>query len=301
MSDEERFKCDACDSSFRKAKHLRYHRETVHATERQYVCEHCGNSYKRSSHLKRHVQNSHSSVDLLCTWEDCGRVFKGPEQLRKHIRRHESRDAHACGLCGKSFSKKRQLESHKDKIHGPFGCTRCERVFSNRTEFRLHMQTAHQPPPQQEEIHCPYCPECTFSNETEYRNHLKTHANFPCTLCGTAFTRERDLRSHCIEKHDPEYDNPNNPTCPYCGVIFSTVSNLNAHIRVLHQGNRPFACSECGKSFGHKHVLQRHIDCVHRAFTPEKAKRKREIALGSSEPDLSKLRVFTVTVGPDEL
>lgn len=298
---ESNFKCEECGSSFRKSKHLRYHVETVHATDRKYVCDVCGKSYKRSSHLKRHAQNSHSTVDIACSWEGCGRVFKGPEQLRKHMRRHETKDTHQCEVCGKRFSKKRQLESHCLKIHGPFPCVQCDRVFSSRREFKLHISSVHFT--EGVLTKCSYCDEYFSSNSFEYRSHLRTHNSFQCSLCGAKFSRERDLRAHVLEKHDPEHRN-SVFACQFCGTVFSTVSNLNSHIRASHGvETRTFNCMYCSKAFAHKHVLQRHIDSVHfRAFTPEKQPFKRPKTESSDNHKLPVIRrVFTVSVGPDDL
>jgi general transcription factor IIIA len=38
---------------------------------------------------------------------------------------------------------------------------------------------------------------------------------------------------------------------------------LTTHINVTHLGKRDFKCTECGKAFGYKHLLQRHAAKLH--------------------------------------
>ena len=298
------FPCDKCGSVFRKPKHLRYHQETVHSTERRYVCEECGCSYKRTSHLRRHVQNAHSSMQLACPYPDCGKMFNGREQLTKHMRRHATRGSHACELCGKAFGKKRQLEAHVAKIHGPFECGKCQQVFHSRMEFRLLASSAHSASADEEDVHCDYC-ELVFPSRNLLREHVRTHKSFPCDLCGSVFSRERGLRSHIQQKHVGDTDALRR-TCPHCAVEFSSVSNMNTHIRVAHEGSKAFVCQFCSKCFGYKNVLERHMEAFHSGhgsdttdeddLTPKRHKRT------TVEPEyqLPKLRSMVVSVGPSQ-
>ena len=261
--EESGFECSECETTFRKVKHLKYHKETVHSSERTYKCEECGNTYKRGSHLRRHVQNSHSPLQLKCTWEDCDKMFRGQEQLRKHLKRHEVKGCFPCTLCGKSFGKKRQLEAHVEKTHGPFTCVICGDKYTSRCEYRLHMSTQH-PEDIPQELPCPYCEDKAniFPSEKALRDHIRSaHVKFPCDLCKSTFSRERDLRHHHNLKHT-EIEIVGFG-CEICGLKFSSSSNLRVHQKTAHLKIRDFQCVLCHQSFAYKHVLTRHMQTIH--------------------------------------
>ena len=53
--------------------------------------------------------------------------------------------------------------------------------------------------------------------------------------------------------------------CSLCEATFSTQRSLNRHVKVVHEKNLPFKCSEndCDKSFGEQHRLKNHVKEVH--------------------------------------
>ena len=55
---------------------------------------------------------------------------------------------------------------------------------------------------------------------------------------------------------------------PSCGAddlvaVWARRNNLDIHIRSVHRGERPFACSDCPRVFGRKHDLRRHFQSEH--------------------------------------
>lgn len=46
--------------------------------------------------------------------------------------------------------------------------------------------------------------------------------------------------------------------CNYCDKKFSKLVNVQAHIKAVHIGERPYICEECGKAFGTKGALKEH-------------------------------------------
>jgi uncharacterized C2H2 Zn-finger protein len=52
--------------------------------------------------------------------------------------------------------------------------------------------------------------------------------------------------------------------CPdeQCTSTFGQKSDLNKHVKTVHQKIKPYGCPECGLTFGHRGNLLRHIGVV---------------------------------------
>lgn len=117
------------------------------------------------------------------------------------------------------------------------------------------------------------CADCrlVFSSPRSYEEHkasCPSEKPYECEECGTAFKKNSNLVKHMKLVHRGE----KNFAChePGCGRLFGQKSNLNSHIKAVHLGEKPFECNEsgCGKRFSQKSGLKAHIKTVHHRERP---------------------------------
>ncbi|XP_055297104.1 zinc finger protein 83-like, partial [Sitodiplosis mosellana] len=109
-----------------------------------------------------------------------------------------------------------------------------------------------------------------FVNANELKQHAETHVGkgHTCPVCGKSFSRA-DYREHHINSahkgevvdgvvRKPTYEQ----MCEICSKVFHHYGNLRKHM-ILHSGERPFSCTECGKTFAWNQHLKSHMKLVH--------------------------------------
>ncbi|CAK9321340.1 unnamed protein product, partial [Citrullus colocynthis] len=245
--------CQECGAEFRKPAYLKQHMQS-HSLERPYICsvDGCEASYRRKDHLTRHLLQ-HQGIIFRCPIESCNREFAYISCVNRHLKEchggeappEECQKQFVCPEdgCGKVFRYASQLQKHEDshvKLDSIEACCTepgCSRTFTNKQCLRAHMQSCHQ--------------------------YIK------CEICGEKKLR-KNLKQHLRQKHESEGPLEAIP-CRYqgCSKVFSTASNLQQHMKVVHMGQKPFACCfpGCGMRFGYKHVRDNHEKSGQHVYT----------------------------------
>lgn len=61
---------------------------------------------------------------------------------------------------------------------------------------------------------------------------------------------------------------PKEFACPRCHATFKTNSNMQKHVRTVHENARPFKCDQCDAAYGHKNLLVEHVRTRHNGERP---------------------------------
>ena len=89
-----------------------------------------------------------------------------------------------------------------------------------------------------------------------YKTCMKCRDKHRCAFdgCNKSFGEKSDLNKHIRHVHQ----GIKNHTCDICNKSFGYKHHLNTHIRVFHQCEKNHTCDICNKSFGRKDTLDRH-------------------------------------------
>lgn len=281
------FSCLDCNKQFKLKSSLERHRRVIHAEGdtyscpecnarcpdkgtlarhmythtglKPYECDRCNIKFSRKYHLDRHVLQSGCDGNARPQYpcQVCGRMFNRKDNLREHLRAHagqvKRKRTYTCEMCEKEFQGTTLLQIHMRTHTGekPYACSYCPKVFPSSSAMKKHTR-----------IHTgekPYeCKECyaKFTAKETLNRHMRTHTgNKPhsCKYCGKTFIQLSQLRAH-IFHHTGE----NGYTCEICSKAFNRKSRLDLHVKYVHEGAKPFECTECNKTFVRREDMARH-------------------------------------------
>lgn len=319
-SQECMFRCQECSQTFPDSVALRYH-QRCHTALKPYKCPECGTVFKHYSvmedHRRKHTASARSHLCNIC-----GKAFKYGSLLHQHQYLHTGQKPFRCPECGKKFAFAQNMKAHcrQHRLN--------QSDSSSETPSRQPPVSAQEPvkgpgketPHQNEEakrtFKCPLCPQ-NFTAAAHLRAHVLVHeaevsgekskppidANkywdkgHPCTHCPCVFRDEKSLNSHLLSSHKciaqylenmgapakqvPQM-NPSNVEgkwrndgagaksykCSECGKFFRFRSVLELHMR-MHSKDKPYQCKVCGKAFRFSSYLQQHL-IIHTGKKPYK-------------------------------
>lgn len=299
-SDYKTIRCtySGCTKTFNRPQRLANHLRS-HTGERPFKCEYagCDKDYQEEKHLRQHVNASHTHEKKFeCTHEGCDGKFPTASKLRRHEKVHTGKERFRCRdypPCNQSFRKHQTLQRHIRSEHlslPAYPCTHrdstsnkaCEAAFKSPSALRQHIKQEHG----ELRFWCEACgnddadgiaTKAGFPTEELLRKHLEND-HFNCVFCPKIFLARDELENHVESDHSKPQTKV---ACPWdgCTKSYSKNSNLQSHIRSVHEGHR-YVCGQvnlshisdltswtqsegCGKGFVTKGNLEEHVRHVH--------------------------------------
>ncbi|KAI8067262.1 hypothetical protein BDF21DRAFT_401905 [Thamnidium elegans] len=251
-----------CDKKFSTNTAFKAHLQKIHKmgpprhnglmpdmNDRNNYCVACDKKFSRKDTFLEHLISVHlDKMPQLYQGTDC--INPGKRERNKKY----------CGDCQKIFPSRHLFLIHMDKIHGikslePMPnvddtdvnstnrhCTRCNRTYCNRVNYRVHMASVHNLV-----LYNIRTNRLTISNTVPVVDYLTNY----CNVCDRTYNRFRSYRCHLSKYHQiktvsegklsnivnrngiPVIDEINQH-CTACDRVYKHRSNYKAHMQTIH-------------------------------------------------------------------
>lgn len=224
------------------------------STQLSFKCMVCDREFASWKSWSIHIESLHYHI-YPDKCHQCSLIYKSPDEASCHDCETAKQFNHVCWLCPKPlcFRWSENIRQHLNDVHNGVlqsSCKNCNLKFVSDFELNCHM-TEHDP----SLLNCPICKKAmaTYAN---LKSHILLHKrNHICERCGKCFTKRESFKHHvwaCIGKF----------ACHECNKTFCTNRRLKCHM-LIHTGERPFICEQCGQPFRSKEGLKSHKKFIH--------------------------------------
>lgn len=246
------YECDICQRKFSFKHNLDRHKK-LHVGESPFNCNECGRAFVTKLALHAH-QRSHNSTAYKFQCPECSRIFHKQSLFESHMQKIHLKTLDKEEIENYKISltdfQNMLSETYLTQVDSCFGCKVCEKTFTSREKFEIHVRihTGEQP------FNCDICQK-SFTQQASLSLHMLVHTGvrrYKCSHCNRAFKQYPHLKTH-MTTHTGEKAFQ----CPFCKKCFAAKGNLVVHIR-MHTGERPYVCAVCDRGFTHLTALKRH-------------------------------------------
>ena len=196
------------------------------------------------TNFKEHMKNNHS----LSKCNKCNDYYEG--SILKHLKTSHPKHKTKSFL---KLPKKKNLQQIKAE----------ERSISNDLNLnkgRDYFNAFFPNRKKKFQVECPIC--SVLLRGYSFNNHMydvHTHEKqLKCTLCPEVFYRKSVRLCHMKYVHNVGVTKKKSHECTFCRKRFLVPSQLDQHIKAVHEGQRNHLCDQCGESFQYLHTLKSH-------------------------------------------
>lgn len=246
--------CHKCSKLFETKIEFEFHYRKSYNQEPVYCCTTCDKQITQYKAYRLHIYRHLNSATQRYTCGTCAKVFHQKSDLNRHESVHESQSAVKASV--PRTEPDRIAPAVAATANGKIACDRCDAVFANQAEIRIHVKKVHPIPKQM--IECPDCGK--FLSAGSLYSHRKIHSDgpkFTCEDCDKSFVQKINFIHH-RKKHLPNDERPF--PCAECGKAFFEKSHLQRH-QFFHSEERPYKCDLCGKCYKTERCLKVRVAC----------------------------------------
>ena len=246
----ESFLCTKCHVSFTTKELLKVHKNDFNC-QKLVTCENCNNpvgEIRYSMHLLS-CKTLYVSLDMIC--KTCFRCFNDIGQFQSHLtKKHTAGGPLNCKMCDKTFAVDKWVNKHYLKYHYfEYKCKQCSQLFSTKKILRNHMNIHFD----NEAFECSRCLKPYGSKSGLIRHSRIYHPQQVDDIVEIKKPKELDEEVRAmIEKNETGW------ICKKCGKRSTNRFTIKEHIGRIHLKRRPYICSQCGKSFLTRKMLNGH-------------------------------------------
>lgn len=257
-----RFECDLCGQAFFKKHRIEAHLRK-HLGLKPFRCDDCGVSFRKFCSLRSHQRRQHPTdgsvptrfgpKKFACTAPGCQRAYTERSSLNLHFQKKHSDSppisrlvCEACGqVCPSNSALQEHMWRHRDPAEYPHACELCPKRFINKYAFQTHLNRHRNI----RNFQCTMCDARAYT-KAELGIHMAYHNKLPTVVCD----RCPDKRFTTKSEYGRCGWGLNHRLC--CFFLF--LDGLRRHVKIIHEGRKPYVCEDCGLGFSTKHVMKNH-------------------------------------------
>ena len=249
--DEKSKYCEPCGKAIFTENYFdHYMKAHVQETDQLFTCIQCDFKFTRKNLLVDHENTVHddkghrSILETLAILKEqvtdvqAKQTFRKINEQRTNLLEETELSAEKshqeCDICHK-FMTKPSLQRHMKTIHGAWGkkwyCQDCGKCLQTKSRLKQHQFVHTLGAIPEEGFACTMCKYVTTSKEYlrdhKKRAHIKTEGSWVCIM-GKCTKKPKSFINHLLlEKHQQDHTNI---ACPECGKMFGAKRNMVRHM-----------------------------------------------------------------------